>query len=1009
MEATAVHLNLFGTPTITAGGRVLALPFERRTQLAVLLALRRQWVPRSEVAAMLWPERESKLAFSNLRKTLFRLPMLPWTAAFELRDTALRFDVPTDVAAFESAVREQRPAEALDAYRGELLAGFDDGESEDWTRWVAFERERLRAVWRGVVLSQLSDAVAEPAQVIALSSRLLEADPLDETALHHQMAALARDGQGGAARQAYRQFVERLAQDLGLEPGAELRTLNERLSSASRPADAVPARPSAGIREDGFVGRSIESRRIADLLARDECRLLCLIGPGGVGKTRLARHTLEALAPRFSDGGVFIALEDVETPEQFGLRLAQEAGAAGSARNQAALARAIAAWRAQHVLLVLDNFEQLAEHASLLDRLLQECLHMKIVVTSRVRLAVAGEWSMPLEGLPCPDPEDDDRAESFDAVRLFVKAARRVKPGFDAAVERAAIVDICRQVEGLPLALELAAAWVRVLPCHEIAEELRRGTDLLRASDSRHPARHASIEQVFEQSWARLGPAEREALARLSVFRGGFSFEMARAVAAVSLPVAGALADKSLLAKDGLRMQLHPLVQQLAAPRLGTPDQAATEARHAAYFLSWLVRWHGAVEDAEGEALLAIDVELENCRRAWRVATRDGQADALRGAARVLLNYFDYRGRAEEGLAWLRQTIDSPLCRTDDALRARLLGQAAHLQYRMAHYDAAQTSANDALALTRSARDRETRIQALTVLASCALQQGRLADARRRYTQALAITPREALAHNTAATLDNLAIVEKRMGHYDESLRLSHESLAQHRRLGDHAGVALCLNNLAGTYMIRREYEMARAHLLEALAIGEREGEVMTRTYVLSTLAELSLKTDDLPSARQYAERAIDLAGRTGNRAVGGWMGLHLARVAVRQADLPAARIALAAGTATAVALGSPALNAVALLALAELLEAQGERVCARQVVAFGAEHPSTTAADRDELRAELSRRSSSDAGDPPWPGLSIGELLNRVVAETAMAHRALISTLHGPASGAEERASRSG
>ena len=154
-------------------------------------------------------------------------------------------------------------------------------------------------------------------------------------------------------------------------------------------------------------------------------------------------------------------------------------------------------------------------------------------------------------------------------MRLFVKAARRVEPNFAAAAEIAAIVDVCRQVEGLPLAIELAAGWARMLSCRAIADELRHGTELLRAADTRHPPRHASIEAVFEHSWRRLSDVEREALSRLSVFHGGFSIEGAREVAGASLPVLGALADKSLLAKDGDRMHLHPLVQQLAALRLG--------------------------------------------------------------------------------------------------------------------------------------------------------------------------------------------------------------------------------------------------------------------------------------------------------------------------------------------------------------------------------------------------------------------------------------------------------
>ncbi len=1002
MKAPDVRLNLFGSPTVAMAGASLALPFERRTQLVVLLALRRQWVPRAEVATMLWPEQETRLAFANLRKTLFRMPSLPWAAAVESQGAALRLELATDVDAFEAALREQRAAEALAAYRGDLLAGFDDGESEAWTRWVGFERDRLRAAWRAAALARLADDALEPTHAIALAARLLEADPLDEAALLHHMGALARDGQAGAARQAYRQFAERLSADLGLAPSAELRALHDRLSGSSQAPSAVaaaPPPPPASPADDGFVGRSVELHRIADLLARDECRLLCLIGPGGVGKTRLARRVLRELAPRHADGAVFVALEDVDTPAQFGLRLAQEAGVASGRGNDDALGRVVGAWRDRHLLLVLDNFEQLAEHAPLLDRLLQDCPRLKIVVTSRLRLAVAGEWSMPIEGLPFPDPEDDDRAESFDAVRLFVRAARRVEPAFAAAAERAAIVDICRQVEGLPLALELAAAWVRMLSCRTIADELRQGTELLRAPDTRHPPRHASIEAVFEHSWRRLTVAEREALSRLSVFHGGFSIEAARAVAAASLPVLGALADKSLLAKDGARLRLHPLVQQLAALRLEQgAARAATEAAHAAYFHRWLRQLEPATENGQREALQAIDTDFENCRRAWQCAIDRRDADALMHSAPTLLNHFEHRARFEVGLALLRQALDSPLGQADGRLRALLLSQAALMEMRLARYAEADATASLALAATQAAYLRDAKYRALAVRGACAVSTGRPAEAREAYQQALALAQSGARAHDIASTLDNLALCEKRLGRYDEALRLTLAALAQHRRHGDDARVALCLNNLGSMFTFMHDDAAAQVHLREALQLSERHGLVSTRAFVLANLTELALKADDVAAARDHAERALEVAQSGGLRSLVGWLKVQLARLATRRGELDLARSLLSGGADLALTLGVQSVKPAVLLAWAELLEAQGHADAARRVLAFAADETSLSAPDRDELRAAWARRAPPAAADPPWPGIALDELLRRIVVEQELAHAALITALRAPA-----------
>ena len=460
------------------------------------------------------------------------------------------------------------------------------------------------------------------AEGIDLSARLLDADPLDEAALRAHMSWLARGGQSARARHAYHDFVKRLEEDLGLTPGAELRALHDSLGTkvwSAAPAASTstkPMKPSSAA-PSNCAGS-------AHCWRRTTCRLITLMGPGGVGKTRLARRAMHEFASRFADGAVFIPLEDMASVSELGGRLARELGVSLVGSSEP-IDQIVAFLCERQVLLVLDNFEHLATDASILNRLLDACSRLKFIVTSRVRLGLATELLLPLEGLPCPEVEDQDRFEAFDAVRLFVQAAQRVEPALVPAVEAASIVDICKQVEGLPLALELAAAWTRVLPCDAIATELRQGTALLQAVDAAQPARHASIDVVFDQSWRLLGAIERDALARLSVFHGGFSPEAARTVAGALLPVLGALADKSLLRKDGSRIYLHPLVQQLAAARLDDgPAHATTQAAHAAYFHRLLAQLQSKAAAGERTALQTIDVEFENCRRAWAWSIKHG-------------------------------------------------------------------------------------------------------------------------------------------------------------------------------------------------------------------------------------------------------------------------------------------------------------------------------------------------------------------------------------------------
>ena len=267
------HLSLFGSPSIAAGGKATALPFERRGQLVAYLAIKRAWIGRPELAALLWPDLASKLAYTNLRKTLFRLQGASWCPEIEAEGGALRIEIDSDVAAFEKALADDRLEEAIALRPGEFLAGFDDDANEAWTSWLSFERERLRVAWRGAALARL-EADIDAAEGVDLSGRLLAADPLDEAALRSHLAWLVRAGQAARARQAYREFASRLSKDLGLAPSADLAAFQDSLSApVPMPAQPAPAEDAE------FVGRAMELRRIRELLAQGECRLLTVVEP----------------------------------------------------------------------------------------------------------------------------------------------------------------------------------------------------------------------------------------------------------------------------------------------------------------------------------------------------------------------------------------------------------------------------------------------------------------------------------------------------------------------------------------------------------------------------------------------------------------------------------------------------------------------------------------------------------------------------------------------------------
>ena len=625
-------------------------------------------------------------------------------------------------------------------------------------------------------------------------------------------------------------------------------------------------------------------------------------------------------------------------------------------------------------------------------------------MTSRVRLALAAEWLMPVDGLPCPEPDDADRLDAFDAPRLFLQAAQRVEPALAAAVEAPAIAEICRLVDGMPLALELAAAWTRVLSCEAIAAELRGGTELLRAADEAHPARHASMEVVFEQSWRLLSAAERDTLAALSVFRGGFSAPAARAVTGAALPVLGALSDKSLLRKDGARLGMHPLLQQLAALRL-EPAARAERARdtHARYYAGLLEQQRRGVEHGEREALDAVDTEFENLRAAWDWSIDAARPVPLRQLAPVLFYFSDQRGRYRDAETMLARAAAGDFARDDAPLQALLLGQVAHLVYRQDRNDEAIALAERSLAAAGAQADAPARAQGYQVLGGCALRQGHLAAAMRYFEQAQRCSETAGDRRKAASSLHNQAVVARVMGRRDEARRRLQQLLGLQQALGDHAGQSLVLVSLGLTAEDDGDFPAAIAHLEQALAIGERHGFANARTTALMNLAGIAVKQRDDATARRYGARALDVATSAGNRLVALTVRNQFAILDARAQRLEEARNGLRETLREAAGMGQPALLLEGLLAFAELLLALGDAACAHQVLDLAVAQDDAPPALREELR-----RLQAQLPPPPErlapPAMTLGELVGRIVADSDADYGSLRTALRAAAAPAASR-----
>jgi predicted ATPase len=859
-------LRLLGAPAFEDGTTAHRFARERVYQVIAYLAYEGDWIQRGVLAALFYGEHSEPAARRNLRKLLLRARSFDWCArGLQATRETTRLAIDTDVQALIAAAHARRTQDVIEFYRGPFLEGLEAPECRGFNEWLETQREHLRTQWRSAMLATLPQVPAAEAR--ELSARLIAADPLDEAAVHAHMVALRTTGDQTQARRVYRVYAERLAAELGIEPSVDLRALAD---SAVTPAIAPPRAAAVADESDadGFIGRVAELQQIAALLAQDDCRLLTLLGPGGVGKSSLARRALRAfVAPGCTTR--FVALEEI-TAAEFGSRLARdlELNLAGNAE---ALPQVIEFLRDRPALLVLDNFEHLARdsgvRAQLLDGLLANCPQLKLLVTSRVRLDAAREWLLPLEGLPYPALEDDDRADSFDAVRLFVRAARRVKPDFAPAAERAAVVEICRQVEGLPLALEIAAAWTRLLTCQAIVVELQRGTALLRTPSGTRPARQASIEAVFEHSWRLLAPIERETLARLAIFRSAFSCASARAVAGASLPVLAALADKSLLQRlPGDRCCLHALVQRFAHARLNQSlrSDAAREVaqRHAEHYCA-LLSVHASMESVQQrDALQRIEPELPDALAALAWARSENRADLAGPSALVLAQLFDLTGRPREGLAVLGR-LDA-LAPTTTRAQARAHGQLAighaTLLARLARFAPAADCANQALRAYRSAADAEGIRMALSILSTMSLKLGRHAESRRHCLHGLKAAERARDQVGIATFLNNLGQVENELGHWDTAIDQYQRALEVNQKIGNQVGVIAQMNNLALAHIGAGRFAQVLGLLREGLRQVDESGFGALKTYFMVNLARAHLEMGDDVDAGRCAAEGLALA-----------------------------------------------------------------------------------------------------------------------------------------------------
>ena len=439
--------------------------------------------------------------------------------------------------------------------------------------------------------------------------------------------------------------------------------------TTTQPPSIISNRITAnGPTDPSFIGRHKEIAELERLLAEPACRLVTLVGPGGIGKTTLAHQIANQInlnqdCPKpsfrqFRDGAIIAPLQPIQSPTLIAATVAEKLGLSLSGTNEP-LPQVCHYLSNKAMLLILDNFEHLLDGIDTLLSLLHETINMKVVVTSREALNLQEEWLYPIAGLTYPQDSRQQNEfapsmlEQSQAAQLFGERARRVRPDFSLRAQATDVLRICQLVEGTPLALELAATWVKSLTCADIAQEIEQNLDFLTSRLRNVPHRHQSMQAVFSHSWSLLPEIEQSIFMRLSTFRGGFTADAANQVSGASSSALTGLVDKSLIRWEGDgRYRLHELLRQYAQEKLTLHPPTLNQVRtaHCTYFTDFLYARRDAVTGDEQQTVVAaVEEEIDNIRAAWEWAVEQTHVDSLDKMVRVLPYYYQIRSRYREG------------------------------------------------------------------------------------------------------------------------------------------------------------------------------------------------------------------------------------------------------------------------------------------------------------------------------------------------------------------------